>query len=56
MTLYLFQQQKGNNMELTPIEKSRLQYMRLYEEQIIFKSNQNKSQTTFKKLLQWITK
>ena len=47
---------KIGNMELTPIEKSRLQYMKLYEEQIIFKSNQNKSQTTFKKLLQWITK
>jgi hypothetical protein len=42
-------------MELTPLEKSRLQYMKLYEEQIIFKSNQNK-QTTFKKLLLWITK
>ena len=26
------------------------------EEQIIFKSNQNKSQTIFKKLMQWITK
>jgi len=42
-------------MELTPLEKSRLQYMKLYEEQIIFKSNQNK-QTTFKKLMLWITK
>jgi hypothetical protein len=42
-------------MELTPLEKSRLQYMKLYEEQIIFKSNQNK-QTTFKKLILWIIK
>jgi hypothetical protein len=44
-----------NIMELTPLEKSRLQYMKLYEEQIIFKSNQNK-QTTFKKLMLWIIK
>jgi hypothetical protein len=42
-------------MELTPLEKSKLNYIRLYEEQIIFKSNQNK-QTTFKKLISWITK
>jgi hypothetical protein len=42
-------------MELTPLEKSKLNYIRLYEEQIIFKSNQNK-QTTFKKLILWIIK
>jgi len=42
-------------MELTPQEKSKLNYIRLYEEQIIFKLNQNK-QTTFKKLMLWITK
>lgn len=43
-------------LELTPIEKSRLQYMKLYEEQIIFKSKLNKQQTFLNKLILWLTK
>lgn len=43
-------------LELTPIEKSRLRYIQLYEEQIIFKSNKQKSQTFLNKLIKWLQK
>lgn len=43
-------------MELTPIEKSRLQYMKLYEEQILFNLNKQTNQSFLNRLLSWLQK
>jgi hypothetical protein len=48
---------KRNNMlELTPQEKSKLNYIRLYEEQMLFKLNKQNNQSFFNRLLSWLQK
>jgi hypothetical protein len=48
---------KRNNMlELTPQEKSKLNYIRLYEEQILFNLNKQNNQSFFNRLLSWLQK
>jgi hypothetical protein len=43
-------------MELTPQEKARLNYIRLYEEQMLFKLNKQNNQSFFNRLLSWLQK
>lgn len=43
-------------LELTPQEKARLKYIRLYEEQLLFNYNKQKSQTFIDKLILWLQK
>lgn len=40
-------------LELTPQERVKLRYIQLFEEQMIWKSNQQEK-SLFNKLLQWI--
>jgi hypothetical protein len=48
---------KRNNMlELTPQEKAKLNYIRLYEEQIIFNLNKQNNQSFLNRLLSWLQK
>lgn len=42
--------------ELTDQEKAKLNYIRLYEEQILFNYNKQKSQTFIDRLLLWLQK
>jgi hypothetical protein len=44
------------NMELTPQEKAKLNYIRLYEEQMLFKLNKQNNQSFFNRLLSWLQK
>jgi hypothetical protein len=44
------------NMELTPQEKAKLNYIRLYEEQILFKLNKQNNQSFLNRLLLWLQK
>lgn len=43
-------------MELTPQEKAKLNYIRLYEEQMLFKLNKQNNQSFFNRLLSWLQK
>jgi hypothetical protein len=43
-------------MELTPQEKAKLNYIRLYEEQILFNLNKQNNQSFFNRLLSWLQK
>ena len=43
-------------LELTPQEKSKLNYIRLYEEQMLFKLNKQNNQSFFNRLLSWLQK
>jgi hypothetical protein len=48
---------KRNNMlELTPQEKSKLNYIRLYEEQMLFNLNKQNNQSFLNRLLSWLQK
>ena len=43
-------------LELTPQEKSKLNYIRLYEEQMLFKLNKQNNQSFLNRLLSWLQK
>jgi hypothetical protein len=47
---------KNNMLELTPQEKAKLNYIRLYEEQMLFNLNKQNNQSFLNRLLSWLQK
>jgi hypothetical protein len=43
-------------LELTPQEKAKLNYIRLYEEQMLFNLNKQNNQSFLNRLLSWLQK